>query len=273
MTTLDVAAFTEFERTGWNHVVDGYHRFLGPVTARAVEPLLDAAGVGPGSNVLDVATGPGYVAGGAAARGAEVVGVDISAEILGLARRLHPGIRFQLADAAELPFGSAEFDAVVAGFLVPHLPDHISALAEFCRVLKPGGTVALSTWGSPERVPLLGLVGAAVAAAGATAPPELPSGPPFFHYSDEETLTGLLRNARLTAVELGTHSFVHRVPSADALWDGVLAGSVRTAALVAGQPVAVRAKIRAAFDELAAAYRADGALELPVSVLVAAGRG
>lgn len=273
MTTVDLSAFTEFERAGWDHVADGYHRFLGPVTARAVEPLLDAAGAGPGTTVLDVATGPGYVAAGAVARGAEAVGVDLSAEILALARRLHPAVRFQVADAAELPFGPAEFDAVVAGFLVPHLADHDRTVAEFRRVVKAGGTIALSTWGSPDRVPLLGLIVAAVAAAGAAAPPDLPSGPPFFQYSDEQALAELLRRAGLTGVRMRTHTFVHRVPSADALWDGVLAGSVRTAALVAGQSPAQQVAIRAAFDELALPYQVDGALELPVSVLIASGRG
>jgi SAM-dependent methyltransferase len=274
MNRVDAPAFTEFERSGWNRVADGYHSFLGPVTARAVEPLLDLAAVGPGVRVLDVATGPGYLAGAAAARGAEVVGVDLSTKILELARSIYPGVRFRPADAARLPFGPAEFDVVAAGFLLPHLADHDRVVAELCRVLATGGRVALSTWDRPDRVPLLSLIASAVDAAGVEPPPDLPAGPPFFAYSDQTALAGLLERAGMTDVLLASHSFTHWVRSADALWDGILSGSVRTAALVAGQPLEVRVAVRAAFDRLVRPFSgADGSLELPVSVLLAVGRG
>lgn len=270
--TIDVAAFTAFERSGWDRIPHGYHRFMGPITAQAAGPLLEAAGVGPGDRVLDVATGPGYVAGHAASLGARAVGVDLSAEILGLARTLNPEVEFHIADAADLPFQDGEFDTAVAGFLLPHLADHDRALAEFCRVLRPHGTVAFSTWDAPDRVPVLGVVVEAVTRAGARPPTGLPAGPPFFMYSDDRALAGLLEKAGLVDVTVTTHTFVHRVPSADALWDGVLAGSVRTSALVAGQPPEIRAAIRATFDRLTEPYRVEAGLDLPVSVLVASAR-
>lgn len=136
---IDVGAFVGFEAAGWSQVPDGYHRFFGPITGRAADPLLDAARVREGTRVLDVATGPGYLAARAAARGATVVGTDIAPEILSLARTLHPGIEFRQGDAHRLDFAEASFDAVVAGFLLPHLGDHAAAVAEFTRVLEPGG--------------------------------------------------------------------------------------------------------------------------------------
>ena len=78
-----------------------------------------------------MATGPGYVAGRAAARGASVVGVDLSPEILALAASLNPGVEFRPGDAHELPFEDCSFDAVVSGFVIPHLGDHIQAMGEF----------------------------------------------------------------------------------------------------------------------------------------------
>lgn len=81
---IDVEAFVRFEAEGWSQIPQGYHRFFGPITGRAAEPLLDAAGVGASTRVLDVATGPGYVAGRAVARGASAVGVDFVPEILAL---------------------------------------------------------------------------------------------------------------------------------------------------------------------------------------------
>ena len=100
-----VDAFGTFEREGWSEGrAAPYHHGLGAITSRPVEALLDAARVGAGSSVLDVATGPGYAAGRAAARGATVVGVDFSDEMLSLAASLHPSVSFQRADAGSLPF-------------------------------------------------------------------------------------------------------------------------------------------------------------------------
>ena len=75
--------------------------------------LLDAARVGSSDSVLDVATGPGHVAGAAAARAARVVGLDFSVQQIERARRRYPGVRFEQGDAGDLPFDSSSFDVVV----------------------------------------------------------------------------------------------------------------------------------------------------------------
>lgn len=160
---------------------------------------------------------------------------------------------------------------MTANFLLPHLGDHARAVAEMARVLVPGGRLAVSSWDAPDRAAVLGLVVAAVAASGAVPPAHLPVGPPFFAYSDDATLTGLLRGAGLRDVEVRTLSFTHRVAGADELWNGVLEGTVRTSALVASQDPATRRRIRAAFDRLVGTYVVDGGLELPVSVTIASG--
>src|SRR4051795_8970641 len=71
-------AFDAFEAAGWEEKADAYERLFGVVSDRVVEPLLAAASVGVGTRVLDVATGPGWMAAHAADRGASVVGVDIA---------------------------------------------------------------------------------------------------------------------------------------------------------------------------------------------------
>ena len=73
----EVDAFRAFEVTGWDQEgrPEAYHRFFGQLTSRAIEPLLEAVGAGTGIRLLDVGTGPGYVAAAAAARGASAVGV------------------------------------------------------------------------------------------------------------------------------------------------------------------------------------------------------
>ncbi len=140
------------------------------------------------------------------------------------------------------------------------------------RVLVPGGRLALSTWDEPERVGLLWPVVGAVQAVGAQPSADIPAGPDFFRFSDDETFAALLRGAGLTDVTIDTLAYTHVVPSADALWHGIVDGSVRTAALVRAQPPAVQEQIRAAFDEVAERYRSDDGLELPISVKIGSGR-
>ena len=90
--SIDLDSFDEFEASAWEERVEGYAGFFGAVTGRLVEPLLELARVGPGTHVLDVATGPGYVAAEAARRGATVWGVDVAEAMVARARAEHPGV-------------------------------------------------------------------------------------------------------------------------------------------------------------------------------------
>src|SRR3954470_8745883 len=85
-------AFREFELRGWSdeHTANDYLDTFGLVTAQAIPALLEAVGAGPGVRLLDVATGPGYVANAAAEKGAIVTGIDFSPSMLEIARRLYP---------------------------------------------------------------------------------------------------------------------------------------------------------------------------------------
>jgi SAM-dependent methyltransferase len=270
--TIDPDAFNAFEAAGWERRAAGYDRFVGRITGELVAPLLDAAYARAGSRVLDLATGPGYVAARAAERGASVVGVDVAEAMISLARRLHPGLDFRQADAHHLPFDDDTFDAVVGNFLILHLGRPEQAVAGFVRVLRPGGRLALTVWDLPERARILGVFLDAIAEAGATPPTDIPSGPDFFRFSVDEEFDALLGMQTLEDREVRTIVFTHRVESADELWDGVLGGAVRTPALIERQPEETRRRIREAFDRLVAGYRRGDVIELPVSVKLAAGR-
>ena len=74
-------------------------------------------------------------------------------------------------------------------------------------------------------------------------------------------MTGLLRGAGLRDVDVQCLSFTHQVPTAQALWDGVLEGTVLTSALVRSQSPEVRRRIRANFDRLAADHATDDGLD------------
>jgi ubiquinone/menaquinone biosynthesis C-methylase UbiE len=269
---VDADAFNAFEAAGWEKQASGYEDFFGPITTRLVEPLLDAAEVGAGTRVLDVASGPGYVAAVAAERGASVVGVDVAEAMLALARRLHPQLEFRHGDAEELPFPDGSFDAVVANFVLLHLGRPERAAAEFARLLAPGGRVALTVWDLPERARFLGVLVEAVGAAGASSPEDIPAGPPIFRFSDDEEFARLLREQGLEDVEVQTVSFTHSEPSPEALWEGLLGGTVRVSALIVRQTDEMQREIRAAFDRIVQGYEAGDGLELPVSVKLASAR-
>src|SRR5215813_601127 len=95
--------FRAFEIESWQHAATAYCDFFAPVTSRLGEPLLDAVAARAGCRLLD-----------AAARGAFVVGLDITAPMLKVAARNHPGLSLCQADAQQLPFTERTFDAVVA---------------------------------------------------------------------------------------------------------------------------------------------------------------
>jgi SAM-dependent methyltransferase len=100
--------------------------------------------------VLDVACGTGGVALRAARAGADVVGIDISADQLAKARQAAADealeIRFEEGDCQELPYADAEFDAVASVFGAIFAPDHERTASGLARVCREGGRLALTAW-------------------------------------------------------------------------------------------------------------------------------
>jgi SAM-dependent methyltransferase len=265
-------AFKALERAGWDAKAETYDCLTGQITARLVEPLLDAARVGAGIDVLDVGTGLGYAAQGAAQRGAVATGVDIADEVMARARRRHRGIRFVPGDAEDLPFSEGSFDALVSNFTINHLPRPERAIQEFGRVVVAGGRIALSAWDVPERNRFLGILVDAVRACDVTRSQEAPAGPDPNRFADDDQFGALLCGVDLEGVGVRTVALTHRVADVEELWQGMLGGSVRTAGLVMQQSPPIRMKIRAAVEELAGEYLADGGLAIPACAKIAYGR-
>ena len=106
---------------------------------------LDAA---PGARVLDVAAGTGLISRLLEARSFEVVSLDVSAEMLMVAR--HRGATAVLGTAEHLPFLEEAFDAVTFGYLLRYLPEPLDAMRELARVVRPGGAVGMVEFGQPR---------------------------------------------------------------------------------------------------------------------------
>ncbi len=101
----------------------------------------------PGDRVLDVGSAAGAIAHFLSSFGCEVVGVDLSKAGVARARERYPELRFEVADAAALPFEDGSFDKAVAADVTEHLDDAAlrGMLAEARRVLVPGGTLSIHT--------------------------------------------------------------------------------------------------------------------------------
>ena len=138
---------------GYDGVAEIYGRVQAPRTALVAADLAALARPPDGGRVLDVGAGTG--ASTAAAQDAVgtaglAVGLDPSLGMLGAAARAHPRLRFVAAEAIDLPFPDATFDAALANFVIAHFTKYETALFDILRVLKPGGRLAVSVWSDRE---------------------------------------------------------------------------------------------------------------------------
>ncbi|TDQ12970.1 class I SAM-dependent methyltransferase [Phyllobacterium brassicacearum] len=134
----------------------GYDSMFARVTAAYIPALMDVAVIAAGHRVLDVATGTGAAARAAAelvGPTGEIVAGDISSTMLKVARRNpeNSAIKFQLLDGHALPFPDSRFDRVICQLGLAFFEDPARGLAEFRRVLAPGGRTAITVNSTPER--------------------------------------------------------------------------------------------------------------------------
>ena len=258
---MDTAGFRDFEHAGWEKLPQRYHDAFSTLTTQAIEPLLDAVSVRRATRLLDVATGPGYVAGAAAQRGAEVTGVDFSVAMVAEAKRRYPRVEFREGDAEDLPFAEGSFDAVTMAFGLLHLARPEAGLREACRVLRPGGRFAFTVWAKPEEARGFGIVLGAIRKHGNPDAP-IPSGPPFFRFSDESESRRALLEAGFAAPQFRKIPQTWRFDSPQDLWAFMYGSTVRTGALL-------RAQTPQALEAIRAEVVAAAAKEIPMPAVLA----
>jgi len=134
----------------------GYDEMFARVTQAFIPVLLQAAQISPNQRILDVATGTGAAAKAAkdfVGANGEVVAGDISSAMLDVARRnsANAAISFEQFDGHKLPFPDGRFDRVICQLGLAFFDDPARGLAEFRRVLTPGGRSAVVVNSTPER--------------------------------------------------------------------------------------------------------------------------
>ena len=186
----------------------------------------------PGSRILDVCCGSGASALPAAevvgAQGS-VLGVDLAQNLLELAREKAEarGLRnteFHLGDMLDLRLGETKFDAVVCVFGIFFVPDMAAAVRSLWHQVRPGGKLAVTTWGPRFFEPATAAFWGSIR----DERPDLYKGfNPWDRICDPESLRGLLRDGGVKHAEIAAVAGEHPIPSPDAWWSAVLGSGYR----------------------------------------------
>ncbi|HWH31534.1 MAG TPA: methyltransferase domain-containing protein [Egibacteraceae bacterium] len=251
-----------------------YDRHVAVFMAPMVRALVERSGLSAGGALLDVACGTGFVARAAApVVGPEgrLAGADVNPAMLEHARAVCAGvvppISFHHAPAESMPFGEAEFDAVLCQQGLQFFPDVDAATAEAARVLRPGGRYAATVWtaldDSPYFVAQCQAVRALAGDDDADAFASAFSFPP-------DRLTGALTNAGLRDVEVETIAPVVELPPLEDFVPGHF-GAIPWGGTIAEQPDGLATATRMIAEALGDRVRADGSVAVPFGVLVVSG--
>src|SRR2546422_236664 len=204
-TQIDAGEFRAKQRNDWDSAAQGWHdwqELITGATAAVSERLVELAAIKPGDRVLDVAAGsgePSLTAAKVVGPEGSVVATDISAGMLefGRERAAAAGIdniQFVESDASSLDYPEGSFDAALSRWGIIFEPDAEAAAARVRGFLKPGAKMAISSWGPPDQVPMLGLPMKTVMQR-LNVPPPPPGTPAPLSRPPPEALGALLERA------------------------------------------------------------------------------
>jgi ubiquinone/menaquinone biosynthesis C-methylase UbiE len=248
---------TQVERATWDRSAETYGDTFALITGRGAPLLIEAAQVDGSCQVLEVGCGPGKVAAEFARTGATVTGVDLSARMVEIAQQRYPNIRFQEANAEQLPFDDRTFDVVVACYVVHHFARPEITFREICRVLKSGGRFAFVV---PQEQASIGVFFDALGAHHTLD--AVPHGP-LFEVTDQRVYDSMLTAAGFTDCLLAIHEITHRWESIEPLLRGCWVFTN-----LGELPADLQRKIEATARKNAQAYKQAGQFVFTDSVLV-----
>jgi SAM-dependent methyltransferase len=271
------------QRRDWESAAKGWHdwqELIFDSTAPVSRRLVELAEIEPGDRVLDVAAGtgePSLTAAQLVGPEGQVVATDISPEMLSYARERAEAagignVEYVEADASALAFPPESFDAAVSRWGIIFEPEAEAAAARIRGFLKPGSRMAISSWGPPERVPMLSVPMRTVMTR-LNVPPPPPGTPGPLSRPTAEAIGGLLEGGGFKDVEVEEVEIGMDWDSPEEFARFVQEIAPPVSALMADHPQEVQDETWAAVVE-AARERAgeDGKVHLKNLVLVAAGR-
>jgi SAM-dependent methyltransferase len=282
-TGLDPAEFRSGQQKQWGKVSDGWRKWSDLIESecwRVSERLVELAGVAPKGNVLDVGAGygePSLTAAIEAGPEGRVVATDISDEMMafGAERAAAAGLdnlEFVQGAAASLEFPEESFDAALSRWGIIFEPDAEEAAGRIRRFLKPGARMAISSWGPPDRAPMLGLpMMAALEHVSAEPPPPGTPGP--LSRPTPEAIGGLLEGGGFGDVEVEEMELDFEWDSPEEFTTCIEDIVPPITAIIAPEPEEVQAEAWGAITD-AARDRADGdgKVKLKNLALLAVGR-
>jgi SAM-dependent methyltransferase len=230
----------------------------------------------PGDTVLELGAGPGDTGFAAAALVGEagrLISSDFSPEMLEVARRRGAelgleNVDYRVIDAERIELDVASVDGVLCQSAFMLVADPAAALSETRRVLRPGGRLAMSVWGAPERNPWVSIGGRILVERGLLPPPE-PGAPGVFSMASEERTRALLGDAGFT--EVRTDEVPIRFAFSDVddyeRWVSDLSGSF--AMVLRGLPEDELEALRAELDTAFSPYATQQGYELGGAALTA----
>jgi SAM-dependent methyltransferase len=259
----------------WNLIAGKFDLWL-PYIEPVGDALVECLHLRPRDRVLDVACGTGEPALTVARRygdEVDVMAVDQAEGMVAAARAKAErealrGIAFRAMPAERLDFPDASFDRLISRFGLMLFEDPEQALAEFWRVLRPGGRFALAVWGEPAEMTSLRITAEALE-------PHLPEGEgtPLMQVTSmgpPGVLEAALEAAGFTGFEVTRHDLDYAFDSFEAYWRLVEDSAVLARQLELLGPDR-RAAVRDEVAALAASYHLDGGLVLPHTYLIASG--
>jgi SAM-dependent methyltransferase len=251
MATTDVSTHTAAAQGAlWGARARDWAELQEPAGAGLYPPVLDAAGVGQGTRLLDVGCGSGVAASIARERGAVVSALDAAAAAVEIARERLPGADIRVGDIEDLPYDDDAFDVVTGFNSFQYAGDPVRALREARRVTRPGGRVAIVTWGDPERCESASML----RSFGSLMPPPPPGAPGPFALSVPGALERLAEDAGLAPATSGDVRTTWAYPDHETALRAVLsAGPAVRVIEVAGEQA-----VREVTEQAIAPYRTAG---------------
>ena len=280
---IDAAEFRDKQRDQWNTAAVGWNEWSGLIdrsAGKVSERLVEMAGVKEGDRVLDVAAGygePSLTAARKVGPQGSILATDISAEMLefGRTRAAENGvenIEFMQSDGISLDFPAESFDAAVSRWGIIFEPDGEGTAAKVRGFLKPGSRFAISSWGPPDRVPFIAIA-MKTAMQKLDVPPPPPGTPGPLSRPTPEAIGGLLEGGGFSDVEVEELEVTFPLESAEEYTEYVKAIVAPIVAMISQHPEEVQQETwQAITDAAAERANADGRLEMPNQVLVAAGQ-